>query len=174
MSTRTSRRVLSYLPPQNMLAAMSSLAPSVEIAVHPDNTSLDTSYRSGPTWTSWHTSASRFAVMSLISLCRMEVNHPRGKESTCFTVKLAPHSQLEGAREGIHPYLKARASTKVPLWRTKSCSSKGRKASQLEEPLSHARSMAFWRVGVSSSLKLLASVVACSQRFCRISVLAVI
>ena len=152
----------------------SSLAPSVVIAVRPDSTSLDTSCRSSSTWTSWHTSVSRFVVMSLISLCRMEGNPPRWQESTCSTVKLAPHSQLEGVREGIHPYLKARASTKAPSWRTKPCSSKGREISQLEEPLSRARSMAFWRVGVSPPLKLLASVVASSRRFCRISALEVI
>ena len=153
---------------------MSSLAPSVVIADRPDSTSLNTSCRSGSTWTSRHTSVSRFAVMSLISLCRMEGNPPRGQESTCSTVKLAPHSQLDGVREGAHPYLKARASTKAPLCRTKPCSSKGREVSQLEEPLLRARSMAFWRVGVSSPLKLLASVVACSRCFCCISALAVI
>ena len=80
------------------------------------------------------------------SLCRMEGNPARGQESTCSTMKLAPHSQLEGVREGTHPYLKARASTKAPLWRTKPCSSKGREVSQLEEPFSRARYMAFWRV----------------------------
>ena len=133
MNTRTSRKVLSCLPPQKPLAAMSSLAPSVVIADRPDSTSLDTSCRSGSTWTSWHTSVSRFAVMSLISLCRMEGNPPRGQESTCSTVKLAPHSQLEGVRGGAHPYLKARASTKAPLCKTKPCSSKGREVSQLEE-----------------------------------------
>ena len=174
MNTQTSRKVLSYLPLQKPLAALSSLAPSVVIAVRLDSTSLDISYRLGSTWTSWHTSVSRFAVISLISLCRMEGNPPRGQERTCSTMKLAPHSQLEGVRVVTHPYLKARVSTKAPLWRTKPCSSKGREVSQLEEPLSHARSMAFWRVGVSSPLKLLASVVACSRRFCRISALAVI
>ena len=59
----------------------------------------------------------------------------------CSTVKLAPQAQLVGILEGTHPYLRARASTKVPLRREKPCSSNGQVVNQLDEPLSLARSM---------------------------------
>ena len=73
--------------------------------------------------------------MSLISLWRIEGKPPRRQESMCSTVKWAPYAQLLGVLEGDHPYLRARASTKAPLWREKPCSSRGRAVSQLEEPL---------------------------------------
>ena len=81
-------------------------------------------------------------------------------------------AQLVGDLEGTQPYLKARASMKALLWREKPCSSSGKAVNKLDEPLSLARSMAFWKAGVTSPLRLLASAVACSLLFLRISALA--
>ena len=92
LNTRTSRNVLSDLPPQNPFMAISNLAPLVEMAVLPDSSSDDTSCKFGSTQTSLHTSVNSVAVMSRISLCLIEGNPPRGEDSTCSTVKLAPHT----------------------------------------------------------------------------------
>ena len=66
LNTLTSRSILSYLPPQNPLAAISNLAPSVVFAVRKDINSVVISYNSGSTLTSLHTSVSRVAIRSLI------------------------------------------------------------------------------------------------------------
>ena len=58
----------SNLPPQSPLTAISSLAPSVVMAVRPDSSSVVSSCRSGSTRTSLQTSLRRLAVMTLISL----------------------------------------------------------------------------------------------------------
>ena len=110
--------------------------------------------------------------MSLISLWQREGKPPREQERISSVVKLAPHTHLLAFLEGVHPYLKARAYTKEPLWREKTCSFNGRAVNQFEEPFTHPRSMAIWRVGMSSSLKWLSSVVACSHLFWCISTLA--
>ena len=115
LNTRTSRNVLSHLPPQNPFMAISNLPPLVEMAVLPDSSSDDTSCKFGSTQASLHTSVNSVAVMSRISLCLIEGNPPHGQDSTCSTVKLAPHTQFVGILEGVQPYLNARASTKAPL-----------------------------------------------------------
>ena len=100
LNTRTSRNVLSYLPPQNPFMAISNLAPLVEMAVHPDSSSDDTSCKFGSTQTSLHTSVNSVAAMSRISLCLIGEPTP-WQDSTCSTVKLAPHTQLVGILEGV-------------------------------------------------------------------------
>ena len=131
-------KIRSNLPTQKPLAAMYNRVPSMVIVDFQENSSIIASCKSGSTLTSLQTSLRSVAVMSLISLCRREGKPPREQKSTCSTVKLAPHTQLFGILEGVHPYLKARASTKAPLCREKPCSSSGIAVSQLEE-LSHVR-----------------------------------
>ena len=47
-----------------------------------------------------------------------------------------PQAQLVGALDGNQPYLKARASLKVPLCKVKPNSSRGSEESQLDAPFS--------------------------------------
>ena len=102
-------------------------------------------WRSGSTETSWQTSVSRSAVISLISLWRIDGKPPRGHERTCSTEKKAPQSQcLAGTccrpavseTQGIH---------EGALCRLKPNSEIGSEVSQLEAPLSLA-SQAPWYV----------------------------
>ena len=107
LNTLTSRNILSSLPPQKPLAAMSNLAPSSVFAVRLVIVSVVISCRSGSTLTSLHTSVNRVAVKSLISLWRREWRRegkpPRGQESKCSTTKLAPHTQVVGVFNGAQP-----------------------------------------------------------------------
>ena len=64
---------------------------------------------------------------------------PLLQERACPTEKEDPHSQFVGDLDGVHPYRKARASEKAPLWRLKPCSSMGSVVNQLEAPFSSAR-----------------------------------
>ena len=74
---------------------------------------------------------------------------PFGQERACSTEKLEPHAQVDGTREGCQPYRRTIASLKAPLWRVNPNSWSGSEISQLEAPLSCARSIARWRVCAS-------------------------
>ena len=74
--------------------------------------------RLGSIMTSWHTSVSRPAVMSHDTLLwRMVGKPPLGQERACSTVKVVLQAQSMGIHDGVHPYLSASASVKVPLCR---------------------------------------------------------
>ncbi len=59
--------------------------------------------RPGSTDTSWLTSVSKLAVMSLISLWRIDGKPPREQEKACSTEKFAPHAQFVGVPGGGQP-----------------------------------------------------------------------
>ena len=69
--------------------------------------------------TSLHTSVSRLAVRSRISLCLIVGSPPLAHESACSTVKLLPQSHLEGSLDGVQPYRRAKASWKADLCKAK-------------------------------------------------------
>ena len=49
--------------------------------------------------------------MFRISLCLRDEKLPFAQESACSTLKVLPHSHLEGRRDhGVQPYRRARAS----------------------------------------------------------------
>ena len=85
-------------------AEISSLAPSCELAVAPVRCSVVTACSSGSMRTSLHTSVSRLAVRSRISLCLIVGSPPLAHESAYSTVKLLPQSHLEGSLDGVQPY----------------------------------------------------------------------
>ena len=115
LKTFTSQRVLSCLPPQKPFTAMSSRAPSWILGEFELKVSVDKGYRSGSVLTLWHTSVSKLAVRSLISLrCRIG-KPPLGQVKAWSIVNLVPHSQFEGVRLRDQPYLRAIASRNAPL-----------------------------------------------------------
>ena len=71
MKTLTSKNALSNLPPQNPLAATSSLALSSVLAVWRESDSPLSGWRWGSMETSWQTSVRRLARRSRTSLCLM-------------------------------------------------------------------------------------------------------
>ena len=74
--------------PDSPLADTSNLAPSSWSGV--------TGCKSGSVHISLHTSVSREAVISRISLCLTDEKPPFLQDSACSTSKLLPHSHLEG------------------------------------------------------------------------------
>ena len=107
MKTLTSKKVRSNRPPQKPLAATSSLTPSSLIAEAPESASPVIGSRVGSMHTSWQTSAIKFAVRSLISLCRMVGKPPFGHDRACSTEKLVPQAHVVGVCKGCQPYLRA-------------------------------------------------------------------
>ena len=151
MKTLTSKKVFSCLPSHALLADMSSLAPSCEFAVVPDIWLGDTGCSSGSMRTSLHTSVSKWAVKSQISLCLIVGKPPLAQESACSTVKLLPHSHFRGCLDGFQPYHGTSASWKADVCKEKSWSLRGRTVSQVEAPFSLEKSIALcswsgWRL----------------------------
>ena len=79
LKTLTSQKVFSCLPPQKLFTAMSSRAPSWVLVEFELKVSVDKGCRSGSVLTSWHTSVSKLAVKSPISLCRRIGKLPVGQ-----------------------------------------------------------------------------------------------
>ena len=136
LKTLTSKNARCRSLPQKLSAAMSSRAPSSRLAVLCNNCSPVTGCRLGSVPTLWHTSIRKSAVISRISLWRIDGNPPRGQLKTCSTVNCLLHAQWDGRCGGRQPYRRQRASLKAPLWRANPCSSIGRVESQLEAPFS--------------------------------------
>ena len=101
-----SQTSLPHIP----LVQMSSLTPCCELAVAPVRCSVVTGCRSGSMQTSMHTSASRLAVRSQISLCLIGGKPPLVQESACSRVNPLWQKHLDSNLEGVHPYLRAIAS----------------------------------------------------------------
>ena len=85
LKTLTSKYVRSRRPPHNPFAAISKCAPSWVLAEVADKCSPEIGCRCGSVQTSLHTSDSRLAVRSLISLCLIEGNPPFGQDKACST-----------------------------------------------------------------------------------------
>ena len=118
--------------PQTPFADTSSLAPSCVLAVAPDSCSGVTGCRLGSMHTSLQASVRRFAVRSRISLCRKVGKPPFLQDRACSTVKVLSQSHFEGRLDGVHPYLRARASWKAALYSVNPWSLRGRTVSQVE------------------------------------------
>ena len=84
IKTFTSNNALSNLPPQNPLAATSSLVLSSLLAVRRESDSPLSGWRWGSMETSWQTSVRRLASRSRTSLCLMMVNPPVGQAAGTF------------------------------------------------------------------------------------------
>ena len=110
LNTWTLKNVLSYLPPQNPLAAISSLAPSWWLAVAPTRVSPGAHCKPGSMHTSWHTSVSKVALILRISLRILDGNPPFTQDRACFTEKFLSQAHTDGISDGIQPYWIARAS----------------------------------------------------------------
>ena len=67
--------------------------------------------------TSLHTSVSKVAVRSRISLCLIMGKPPFAHERACSTDIPFPHSHLYGSLGGVQSYRKAKASWKPDLCR---------------------------------------------------------
>ena len=80
------------------------------------------------------TSSMREAVRSRMSLCQCIGRPPFMQLSRCCTLPAFPQAQVAGSPFGCQPYLRARASLKAPLWRTKQCSSIGSAPSHADAP----------------------------------------
>ena len=100
--------------------------------------SVDKGCRSGFVLTSWHTSVSKLAVRSLISLGPRIGKPPLVQVKAWSIVNLVPHSQFEGVRLKDQPYLRAIASRNAPLCSLNPKSAIGKVVSQLDAPLSEA------------------------------------
>ena len=101
MNILTSRKVLLKRPPQNPFTAVSSLAPSAVLEVDLVRASPVRCCSLGSIMTSWHTSASREAVMSRISSWRMVGKPPLRQQRVCSMVKVFPQTQSMGIRDGV-------------------------------------------------------------------------
>ena len=71
------------------------------------------------------------ATVSLTSLCLAIGRPPFGHERACLTDMLTLQAQWVDRLAGVHPYLRASASLKVPLCKVKPYSCRGRASSQL-------------------------------------------
>ena len=76
-------------------------------------------------------------------------------------MNLVPHSQFEGARLKGQPHLRAIASRNAPLCSLKPKSAIGKVVSQLEAPLSEARSIDLFSTSGKSLFSLSMACVAC-------------
>ena len=65
--------------------------------------------------TPWHISVKNSAVISLISLCRIDGNPPREQLRACSTVNYWSQTHREGSCSGHQLYLRHKASQKAPL-----------------------------------------------------------
>ena len=90
--------------PQKFCATTSRRAPSSLLAVRWCSCSPVTGWRDGSVPTLWHTSLNRSAVISLISLWRIDGNPPCLQLSACSMVFLSPQTHWEGRWGGCHPY----------------------------------------------------------------------
>ena len=97
--------------------------------------------RSGSIHTPWHTSESRLAVKSLISLWWIKVKPPQGHVNARSTLYCAPQTHFSGIRSGFQPYFKWIVSQNAVLLKWNPCSSIGSVASQLDAPFSDASSI---------------------------------
>ena len=101
----------------------------------PRSTSPVSGCSDGSISTFWVTSPSSEVVTSLISLCHL---------ITWSTPFALPQAQRLGIPVGHHPYLKARASRKAPLFRVKPFSSTGRVLNHEDDPFCSAKDRAFF------------------------------
>ena len=161
MNIPTSRKVLPNPPPQKPFTVILSLAPLAVLEVALVRASHVSSCRLGSIMTLWHTSVGRPAVTSRISLWRMVGKPPCGQDRVCSTVKVVPHAQSRGLRDGVHPYLSASASVKVPLCRQNPNSLMCKDVSQFEAALSLASSITLLLVLDRDSLRFSAACAAC-------------
>ena len=93
--------------------------------------------------TFWVTSPSSETLTSLISLWRLITWPPLQQLRVCSTPFALPQAQRLGIPVGCHPYHKARASRKAPLWRAKPFSSTGWVLNQEDDPLCSGKDRAF-------------------------------
>ena len=93
---------------------------------------------SSSTLTSWQTSVNRDAVRSRIPLWWMIGNTPLGHERAYSTEKCEPQTPVVGKPCGGQPYLRASASLKARLCRSKPNSLRGNVVIYTEAPLSPA------------------------------------
>ena len=82
------KKVFSNLPPHTPLAEISSLAPSCELEVAPVRCSFFTGCSSGSIQTSLHTSVSKLAVRSRISLSLIVGKPPFAQEKCMLNSKI--------------------------------------------------------------------------------------
>ena len=80
------------------------------LEVAPVRASLVIGCRSDSMQTSPHTSVSRLAVRSLISLCLMDGKPPFGQDRACSTENLAPHPHVDGMCKGCQLYRRGTVS----------------------------------------------------------------
>ena len=151
--------------PQTPFADTSSLAPSCVLAVAPDSCSGVTGCRLGSMHTSLQASVRRFAVRSRISLCRKVGKPPLLQDRACSTVRVLSQSHFGGRLDGVHPYLRARASWKAALCSVNPWSLRGRTVSQVEAPFSLACTTVFCCRTVRWLKMSSASLVFCSLLF---------
>ena len=115
LNTLTSMKVFSKVPPQNPFAAMSSRAPSWQLAEAPIRALFITGCKPGLIHMLWYTSVSRVAIRLRISLCLLEGNPPLAHDKACSIDNLLPQVHINGISDGVQPYLRAKASWKAPL-----------------------------------------------------------
>ena len=143
----TSTNAFSNLPPQNPYIAISSQAPSSVMAKQWDKDSSESGCRWGLVVTSWHTSVSSVAVLSLPSLCLTAGKPPVLQVKVCSILNGCPQLQWDGKLWSGHPYLRERLALKAALCKAKLCSSMGSAVSQVEAPFFWESSKEYWRVG---------------------------
>ena len=131
------------------------------------SSSYVTRSRLGSVPTPWHTSLMKSAVMSLISLWRIEGKPPREQLRACSMVNCLSQTHREGNCCGRHPYRRHSASRKAPLCRANPCSSIGRVESQVEAPFSDDTSIALRKLGGRFLVISLASACSCCLRVVR-------
>ena len=101
----------------------------------------------GSICTSLHTSVSKEAVKSRISLCLMVGKPPLGQGKAYSIENLMPQGQLLGSQIGSQLYRSAITSRKAVLWSENPCSCTDSTVNQLEAPFSEANSKAFFEHG---------------------------
>ena len=126
---------------------MSRQAPSSLFADLCASLSPVTGCKQGSVPTPWHISVKNSAVISLISLCRIEGKPPQEQLKACSIVNFWSHTQREGSWSGCQPYLRHKASRKAPLWRVNPWSAIGRVLSHVEAPFSDDTSIALCKFG---------------------------
>ena len=147
----------------HMLSHLYSQAESSLLAVANVNSPVS-GWRAGSTHTAWHTSDSRPAVRSRISLWCMIGNPPVGHFRVWSMVNDLPQAHVVGKSGGCHPYLRQIASRKAPLQSENPWLSMGSTTAKLEDPFSFATSISFWSFGGSCGWRLL-TVAICAYLF---------
>ena len=121
--------------------------------------------RCGSIETSWHTSVSREAVMSLTSLCLIDGYPPVGHDRACAMLNAWPQLQCDGEFLIAQPYRRERASRNAVLWRAKPWLSMGSAVSHVDAPFSWDSSMLRWRgAGSCSCYSWLTALACCASR----------